>query len=309
MQPIRVIFTEAAAAWRRGARPWRIAYTTGVILILVGISHGLAWLVVGGAWDGPVSFRKPFSFGVSFGLATLTLAWFADRLRLSGPTAWALLAPLAAANATEVAWVSLQRARGVAAHFNFTTPLDTALYVVVGAGAITVSVIVTVVMTVLAFRRRTDDPALTLAIRFGLLFMLTAVIVGGAMISVGNARADAGRTNDLVQWGAAGNMKVTHALGLHGIQVLAGLAVWLSATTLQAATRTAYVATAAVGYCGLLVAGTVQWLDGRALTHPAMLDGSLGLASIAALTAVAAAALRAPRSPEPDRITDWKAPT
>lgn len=309
MSPIRTILAEPAAAWRRGARPWRIAYATGAVLMLVGLSHGIAWLVVGGAWDGPVSFRKPFSFGASFGLATITLAWFADRLRIGKATAWALLTPLAVANATEVGWVSVQRARGVASHFNSTTSLDAALYVVVGAGAITVTVTITIVLTVLAFRRHTDDPALTLAIRIGLLLMLTAMIAGGAMISVGNARADAGQTNDLVQWGAAGNMKVTHALGLHGVQVLAGLAVWLSATTLQPAARAKIVATAAVGYSGLLVAGTLQWLDGRALAEPGALDGSLALASIATLTAVAVASLRASRSSDRDKITDSEVPT
>lgn len=309
MSPIRTVLAEPAAAWRRGARPWRIAYAVGAVLMAVGLAHGLAWLVVGGAWDGPVSFRKPFSFGLSFGLATITLAWFADRLRLGQATAWALLTPLAVANTTEVAWVSVQRARGVAAHFNFATLVDTALYVAVGAGAIAVSATVTVVLTLLAFRRRTDEPALTLAIRVGLVLMLTAMIAGGAMISVGNARAETGQTNDLVQWGAAGNMKVTHAIGLHGVQVLAGLALWLSATAMPPARRTVTVAAAAAGYSGLLVAGTLQWFDGRALTQPGALDGALWLGSIATLAAVAITALRASRFSASSRTTSAKVPT
>jgi hypothetical protein len=309
MSPIRTVLAEPAAAWRRGARPWRVAYAVGAVLMAVGLAHGLAWLVVGGAWDGPVSFRKPFSFGLSFGLATITLAWFADRLRLGQATAWALLMPLAVANTTEVAWVSVQRARGVAAHFNFATLVDTVLYVVVGAGAIAVSATVTVVLTVLAFRRRTDDPALTLAIRVGLVLMLTAMIAGGAMISVGNARAETGQTSDLVQWGAAGNMKVTHAIGLHGVQVLAGLALWLSATAMPPARRTITVAAAAAGYSGLLVAGTLQWLAGRALTQPGGLDGVLWLGSIATLAAVALTTLRASRSATSSRTTSAEVPT
>jgi hypothetical protein len=299
MSPIRTLLFEPFAAWRRADRPWRIAYMVGVTLMLVGLAHGVAWLFVGGPWEGPVSFRKPFSFGMSFGLTTITLAWFADRLRLGRTAGWALLLPIALANATEVVWVSLQRARGVASHFNFATPLDTALYFVTGAGAIAVSALAIVALTALAFRRRTEDPALTLAIRVGLVLLLIAMIGGGAMISVGNARAEIGQTHNLVQWGAAGNMKVTHALGLHGVQVLAGLAVWLSATAMAAVTRTRVIAIAAAGYTGLLVAGTLQWLDGRALTQVGWLDGIVWLASIMTLTAVAVTALRAARSPIP----------
>src|SRR5262249_37349619 len=77
-----------------------------------------AALVVGGAWQGPVSFRKPAIFGLSFGLTTITLAWITGRLRIVGRTRWLLLGPLAVAEATEVGWACVQRWRGVASHFN-----------------------------------------------------------------------------------------------------------------------------------------------------------------------------------------------
>lgn len=300
--PPRVLLREPAAAWRRAPAPWRLAYVVGVALMVVGLAHGIAWLAAGGAWEGPVSFRKPFSFGLSFGLTTITLAWVADRLHLSRRTGWALLFPLALADVSEVAWVSLQRARGVASHFNFDTVLDTALFEIMGGAAIGVAAVVVVAIAVSAFVRRADDPALTLAIRVGLLLLLVAMAGGGAMIGVGTQRALDGQTRDLVGWGTAGNMKVTHALGLHGVQVLSGLAVWLSATGLAAATRRRVVAFAAAGYTGLVAAGTIQWLDGRALSQVGWLDGVLTSASIVTLAGVAVVALRAARRPRPPAV-------
>lgn len=291
MAPLAVLLREPATAWRRAGVPWRIAYAVGVVLMVVGLAHGAVWLVVGGAWEGPVSFRKPFSFGVSFGLTTITLAWVADRLTLSRRAGWWLLLPLAVADSSEVLWVSLQRVRGVPAHFNFDTPLDNLLYVVMGGAAIMVTVVVVVALTVSAFRGRTDDPALTLAIRAGLLILVVAMVGGGAMIGVGNARALDGQTTDLVRWGAAGSMKVTHAIGMHGIQVLAGLALWLSAVPLVPAARVRITRIAIAGYTGLLTAGTIQWLDGRGLGQFGWLDGPLWLLSAAALVGVAATAL------------------
>lgn len=72
--------------------------------------------------------------------------------------------------------------------------------------------------------------------------------------------------------------------------------------------RTRIVVIAAVAYSGLLVAGTLQWLDGRALIHLGWLDGTLWLVSTATLTAVAVTALRAPRSPVPARLTASQVP-
>ena len=297
--PLQALLREPAAAWRRASTPWRLAYAVGTLLVLVGLAHGAAWLVVGGAWEGPVSFRKPFSFGLSFGMTTITLAWVADRLNLGRGAGWALLLPLALADISEVAWVSLQRARGVASHFNFDTPLDTALFNLMGGAAVAVAAVVVIAIAVLAFLRRTDDPALTLAFRVGLLLLLVAVAAGGAMIGLGVDRAAAGQTEDLVRWGEAGNMKVTHALGIHGMQVLSGLAVWLSATAVAADKRGRIVAVAAVAYTGLVIAGTLQWLDGRALLEVGLLDGVLWVASIITLAGVVVAALGAVRTPRP----------
>ena len=108
--------------WRGARPPQRFAYLVGAALILVGLAHLTAWLVVGGPWAGPISFRKPTTFGISFGLTTITLAWVVGYLQISERTGWLLLGPLAVARGAEVAWVSTQRWRGVAAHFAQGTP-------------------------------------------------------------------------------------------------------------------------------------------------------------------------------------------
>ena len=61
-----------AGEWRQAGPAQRFAYLVGGTLILVGLAHLAAWLVLGGAWQGPVSLRKPTTFGISFGLTTST---------------------------------------------------------------------------------------------------------------------------------------------------------------------------------------------------------------------------------------------
>jgi hypothetical protein len=163
--------------WRQARPAQRFASLVGGALVLVGLAHLAAWLVVGGAWQGPVSFRKPTTFGISFGLTTITLAWLTGRLQISDRIGWLLLGPLAAADSFEVAWVAVQRWRGVASHFNFATTLDTALFLT-GAAAITVTVTVIAALTVLAFTRLRAAPSMAVAVRAGLLVLLVAQGVG-----------------------------------------------------------------------------------------------------------------------------------
>jgi hypothetical protein len=250
--------------WRQ-ARPWqRLGYLVGTALIVVGLGHLVAWLLVGGAWAGPVSFRKPTTFGISFGLTTVTLAWVAGQLRISDRTGWLLLVPLAVADTTEVVWVSLQRWRGVAAHFNDDTALDNLLFVVMGGVAVAVAATVILVVTVLSFRAMRASPSMALAIRAGLLILLVAQGVGGWMIQHGLALAEQGATDGLTTFGAAGVMKVPHAVAIHGIQVLPALAWLLSFAALPEPRRVGLVRVAVLGYVALVVVSVLQTASGVA---------------------------------------------
>ena len=77
-----------AGDWRQAGPAQRFASWVGGALVLVGLGHLAVWLVVGGAWQGPVSFRKPTTFGISFGLTTITLAWVTGHLQITDRSRW-----------------------------------------------------------------------------------------------------------------------------------------------------------------------------------------------------------------------------
>jgi hypothetical protein len=284
--------------WQQ-ARPWqRLGYLVGGALILVGLGHLLAWLVVGGAWAGPVSFRKPTTFGISFGLTTITMAWVAGQLRISDRTGWLLLVPLALADTSEVVWVSLQRWRGVAAHFNDDTALDNLLFVVMGGVAVAVAATMILVVTVLSFTAAMRaSPSMALAIRAGLLILLVAQVVGGWMIQHGLALAEQGATDGLTTFGAAGVMKVPHAVSIHGIQVLPALAWLLSFTALPEPRRVGLVRVAVLGYVALVVVSVLQTASGVAPFDVGVVAAALYLLGVALLGMALVTAVLALRGP------------
>src|SRR6266540_2378219 len=243
--------------WQQARPAQRFAYLAGGALVLVGLAHLAAWLAVGGAWQGPVSFRKPTTFGISFGLTTITLAWVSGHLRLTDRTRWVLLGPLAAADTTEVAWVSTQRWRGVASHFNFATSLDTRL------------------------------------------FLLGAQGIGGWMIGHGVGPASDGVTQGLTTFGAAGVMKVPHAVAMHAIQVLPGLAWLLAFARLAERRRLGLVAAATLGYGALVAVSLLQTAAGLAPLDLGVATAALSLLGLLLLGAAFGAALLALRHPAP----------
>jgi hypothetical protein len=285
--------------WRE-ARPYqRLGYLVGGALVVVGLAHLVAWLVVGGAWAGPVSFRKPTTFGISFGLTTITMAWVAGQLRISDRTGWLLLGTLAVADTSEVVWVSLQRWRGVAAHFNDQTTLDNLLFVIMGGAAVAVAATVILVMTVLAFTAMRASPSMALAIRAGLLILLAAQVVGGWMIQHGLGLAEEGATDGLTTFGAAGVMKVPHAVTIHGIQVLPALAWLLSFAAMPEQRRVGLVRVAVLGYVALVVVSVLQTAAGVAPFDVGAAAAVLYLLGVALLGLALVAALLALRRPAP----------
>ncbi|MEO3872253.1 hypothetical protein ABGB18_25870 [Nonomuraea sp. B12E4] len=265
------------AFWDEATGYQRLAYLVGAALMVVGLAHAAIWMVVGGSAEGALSWRKPMTFGLSFGLTTATLAWVGGHLPVGRRIGWVVSAALCASTTLEVAWVVLQHARGVASHFNDATPLDETLFV--GGGVtIGVTLVVVVLMTLASFVRTSAPPAMALALRAGLVSLLVAMAVGGWMIINGNELLDADvspLTQSMTTYGAAGVMKLAHAVPMHGIQFFGVLAWLLTFSGLPARRRLSLVALAVAGFAGLFGVVLMRTVSGLAPFTP--MDASLGV--------------------------------
>ncbi len=282
--------------WHDARSRWLVR--VGLALVASGILHAGLWAVLGGGWEGPVTWRKPILFGISGGLTCLSLGWVFARL----PRRWGdlgLANLTAAALAIEVALIDLQRWRGVASHFNRATTLDGFLYDLMG-GLILFVTLVAADLTVRSLRQPLALPAdMALALRAGLVFLLVSCLLGIAVGLHGERQLAAGLEPE--RYAAAGVPKFPHGMVIHAIQWLP-LVAWATAQAgIDAGRRRALIWLATLGTAGLLGYAILQTLAGRSRFDTtsftaAVLAASLvclGVAAVSPLVAV----LRVSRSP------------
>ena len=248
-----------ADAWWHEPRARPLALW-GVILVASGLVHIGVWGVLGGPWEGPVTWRKPILFGISGGLTSLSLGWAWAQLpwrrgdlRLARLTAWALV--------IEVGLIDLQRWRGVASHFNRATPLDSWLYDVMG-GLILLVTLVIIDLTVRWFRTRPPVTAdMLLAARAGLVFLAVSCLLGIWASVHGDTQVARGMPPEI--YGAAGVVKFPHGVVIHAIQWLPFIAWAGRRVGFSGRTRLLLVAAATAASSLLLAYALTQTLDGR----------------------------------------------
>lgn len=242
----RVMRGPMRSCWSRCRRSERAAYVVAAALIISGIVHFAVLLISGASWMGPVSLRKPMTFGLSFGVTLLTVAWVASFLQLTDRVRALLLAAFTAACALETMLVSLQAWRGVPSHFNVETTFDAWVARMLAAGGF-VLVTVIVVLTLVAFRRNPTVPiSLRIAIRIGFVALVGSVIVGGFMIARGMMLVFAG--DPQAAYSTGGALKATHAVMMHAILGLPALARLLFFVNWTERRRLGVVLLAAAGY-------------------------------------------------------------
>jgi hypothetical protein len=232
----------------------RCAYTLGAMLILSGLVHMAVLVATGGSWQGPLSLRKPTTFGLSFGLTLINVTLIASFLSLRDRTRTLLVGAFAAACVLETFLVSLQAWRGVPSHFNMETPFDTVVATILAFGGMALVVIIGT-LTVLAFRDRSRlPPVVRLAIQAGFVALAGAQIVGGVMIATGVRLVASG--NPQLAYATGGWLKAVHGALMHGILVLPLLAWWVSRTNWDERAQTRAVWTG-IGLYACVVAGAL----------------------------------------------------
>jgi hypothetical protein len=259
---------------------WLAAGMAALALVTAGLA-----LVDQRTLDGAPLWFKPLKFSISIALFALALAWMLGQLRERAlrRTGWAIDAGLA----LEMVIIVGQAARGQKSHYNTDDLLGGALFSIMGA-TITVVWFLTLAIALRFLREPGRDRAMALAIRLGLLVSLVGMAVG-FLLARGGGHAvgvpDGGPGLFFVGWSTTGgDLRISHFVGLHALQVLPLLAALLAHRSVVEAMRTRIVWSVAVGYLGVVLLLIWQALRAQPLFAPdALTLGALGVVALAAL--------------------------
>ncbi|MDQ0958752.1 hypothetical protein QFZ66_002630 [Streptomyces sp. B4I13] len=246
--------TKARAGARTGAGTLHGA--TALVLVASGLVHLVVFAVDGGPWYGPVSWRKPVTFGLSFGVTLWTVVRVTSFLRMSPRVRAVLLGVFAADCVVEVGGITLQAWRRVPSHLDMETSFDTAVSQMLAVGGGVLVALLTV-FAVASFRRRPTGPAgMALAVRSGFAILLVALVSGAAMIARGVVLTRTGHQE--AAYHSTAPLKPLHGVSLHAVLVLPALA-WLMSSRTSWSERVRWrITAAAVGcYAAAVVAAGV----------------------------------------------------
>lgn len=258
-------------------------------------------------------WAKPFKFAASIAIYALTFGWLIGQLRRGRRIAWWAGTVAAALLAVEMVVILGQALRMTTSHFNNGTPLDQALYTVMG-GSIAAVWVATLVISVLLFASPGPDRARNIAIRAGALISVVGMALGflmtiptAAQIQSGGSivgahsvgLADGGPGLPLLGWSTVGgDLRIPHFVGMHALQLLPLLLIALEVSARRfrvladVQVRAGLIWTATAGYAAVVALVTWQALRGQSIVRPdlptlAVLGGIVVAMAISAATALA----------------------
>lgn len=209
-----------------------ILYSIGVFHFILAAICIIGLLIDDRMLAGINIWIKPLKFSISGGIYVLTSGFlatlypFSKRKRniINNLISWPL--------ALEIIIVVLQAYRGVQSHYNQSNLFDGILFGIMGL-LISIVVLTMVLYIVETIRLKMNVPRpVQWGILLGWLVVLFGSWVGGQMIgqmahNVGVA--DGGEGLPLLNWSTiAGDLRVAHFFGLHGIQIIPLFAVVLT---------------------------------------------------------------------------------
>lgn len=167
---------------------------------------------------------KPFKFATSIALFSWTMAWFLFYLKEKNKVK-IYSRVIVIVMILEQSIIMWQAYNGEKSHFNISTPLNSALFSIMGI-AITILTVWTGYITYLFFKQTEFAISKTYlwGIRIGLIFFVLFSFEGGLMAqrlahSVGGPDGSPGLP--LLNWSKElGDLRVAHFFGMHSLQIL-----------------------------------------------------------------------------------------
>ncbi len=237
---------------------------------------------------------KPLKFAVAFALYGVTLAWLLTLPHRGRSRTFWLGTVFAVTGVVDVGFIAIQAARGTFSHFSTAEDSVNSVGQMIFASGVPGLFFANLAIAGILIWQRTADRPLTMAIRAGLVFAVAGMALGYVMAAQGKqvvrdanghdvelvARhtvgvIDGGPGLPITHWSTvAGDLRIPHFVGLHGLQVMLLVALVVAAAGGRIAwlrterARSALIGVVAFGYAGLLALVTWQALRGQALIHP-----------------------------------------
>jgi hypothetical protein len=271
-RPDTTAFTTMGPLARRAEQTLLAALGIQVALLIPSFA---AYLVDERLLNGISVWSKPMKFQVSLIILIATLLLLLPTLRIEALTsrlARGTALTVAVSATLEIAYVTLQAARGRASHFNDSTQLEATLYQVMGIGAVAL-VVCTFIFGWMIWRQ--SRPEVGVGLRTGaawglmmsaVLTLITAGVLSSGAIDgpghwVGGVKTDAGGLL-LLGWSrSGGDLRVPHFFATHIMQALPLLGLGLDRLRPDLARAGVWIG-AALGIA-VVAATFVQALSGR----------------------------------------------
>ncbi|QVY64069.1 hypothetical protein JOP69_09790 [Polaribacter sp. Q13] len=183
---------------------------------------------------GVNAWVKPFKFAVSIGLYSWTMAWYCHYLSdFNGtPFNWTVITLFG----FELLYIIFQASKGLLSHFNISTPTYSLLYSLMGLIAVVVTLYTAYIGLLFFTQSFPNLPSYYVwSIRLGIFIFVIFSFEGGLMGSRMNHSV--GAINDNSNWWIlgwskiVGDLRVSHFIGMHALQVLPLLSFYIFKNT------------------------------------------------------------------------------
>jgi hypothetical protein len=190
---------------------------------------------------------KPAKFAMSIGIFAWTAGWLLGDLSVARPIGVRKASFLIALSlGFEMFAIFIQAARGVGSHFNISTPFNGIVFQLM---AVFILMNTGVMIWVLRSFYREKLPlgiGYVTGIRYGLWIFLLGSLVGGAMSGLNGhtvGAPDGGPGLPFLNWASnGGDLRIAHFLGMHALQILPIVGLFLDRYSKRAAKPTQLVA-------------------------------------------------------------------
>lgn len=201
-----------------------LLFGTGVLMAIALAASTLGLAVDTRQILGINPWIKPAKFEISLWMFLWSIAWFMPESRATGRMRAFVRWTPPLVMTTEIALIIMQSFRGTTSHFNHTSPLNDAIFGIMG---LMITVNTAAMLALLISLRREAPPESTgyfWGVRLGLAIFILASLQGFVIVA-NDAHTipapDGGPGLPFVNWSTErGDLRIAHFFGMHALQAL-----------------------------------------------------------------------------------------